>query len=179
MLSNAIRSTALGRVGNRAVLRSIKSPVQFQKHLSTQKPSNSRSVARTTLIGLAIGLPVLYLAYGYSAPTKKQQTSVDVLNEALFDWKSRVAKPYTLEEAEAWLKAGEKVEHGPQGSGIKKWYTASRPSNAICEDNYVEARYQIPSNGEASSPQPWFFWGIFDGHAYVILVPFRASACTN
>ena len=69
-------------------------------------------------------------------------------------------RQFGLEDAEAWLRENESSKEGPPGSGVQKWYTATRPSNARCEDNLVVA--QCPVSGDSTTP--WLFWGIFDGH---------------
>lgn len=173
---NALRLTKFGATTRQTVVRSFNYPIHLQRRLITEKSTHSIPVRksnkfRATVAGLAIVLPAIYFSgyfsgfeYTYTTTSNEQLPAISVLDNDSLDWKSKALKPITVEKAEAWLKEGEKAEKGSKGSGVREWYTTSRPSNAICEDNFVETRYRIPSPGDAST-QPWQFWGVFDGHA--------------
>jgi hypothetical protein len=57
--------------------------------------------------------------------------------------KGKAVKPFTIAEANIWLREEQSSHKGPSVSGVESWDIARRPSNAICEDNLVTAHVGV------------------------------------
>ena len=139
---------------------------------STQgAPSGSIYRSKTFLAGatLLIGAP---LGYSYSKsysnlPETLSNKKLGDLYEGSLDWKGKALPPCTMKDVEAWLVKEQSIHQGMASSGVREWHCSRHPSNTPGEDELVTSRVKLPrSFGEGS--QPWMFWGVFDGHVYIL-----------
>jgi hypothetical protein len=80
-------------------------------------------------------------------------------DEASVDGMQKIAKAFTMEAIDSWLRKEESTQKGALGSGIRSWSAVRCASNPLCEDNYVASQRIV-----SGSSKPWSFWGVFDGH---------------
>jgi hypothetical protein len=130
------------------------------RRFSTQKTTKSflNSGKFGNIAPFIIGFPAGWYAYDYVHPPESSPHPHDFYEGSL-DWKGKAVKPFTITDANLWLRKEQSSHKGPPGSGVKSWDIVRCPSNAICEDNLVTAQCAIPR-----ATKPWLFWGVFDGH---------------
>jgi pyruvate dehydrogenase phosphatase len=84
----------------------------------------------------------------------------------------RVLEMLTPEQATQKLRKNEESYLVNRGKGVVRYDVVQVPSNSPIEDDHAEKIVEIPasvsavSDGEPSSD--WMFWGVFDGHSYVM-----------
>jgi hypothetical protein len=138
---------------------------QYSTHTTTLQSKSLRAAA----IGLAIGLPAGFAAHQSKGSSEVSTTrSGSGFYQGSSIWKGQAVKPFTLDDVAVWLRNEESSHQGPSGSGVRSWYSVRCASNSPCEDNYVTAH--VPVSGKTKD-HPWLFWGVFDGHKYVM--PFK------
>lgn len=54
-----------------------------------------------------------------------------------------------------------------RGRGVLRYDLVQLPSNNPIEDDHAEKIVEVPSRADAD-PSDWMFWGVFDGHSYVM-----------
>ena len=147
------------RVAHRQLFRTFQACRNYSSAPKLNLPVYKSNIARVAAAGLVFSIPAgLLIRKSYN--DVPQTPSLSEFHIGSLDWKGKSVKQFGLRDAEAWLRENESLKEGPSGSGILKWYTATRPSNARCEDNLVVAQCLVSGD----STTPWLFWGIFDGH---------------
>jgi pyruvate dehydrogenase phosphatase len=82
----------------------------------------------------------------------------------------KVLEMLTPEQATQKLRRNEESYFVGRGKGVVRYDVVQIPSNDPIEDDHSEKIIELPSNTAAASnaASDWMFWGVFDGHAYVL-----------
>ena len=89
------------------------------------------------------------------------------------DYGRKVIEMLTPEQATAKLRKTEESWIVGRGQGVVRYDVVQIPSNDPIEDDHAEKIIEVPQNlaatdnGAASTD--WMFWGVFDGHRYIVL----------
>lgn len=90
------------------------------------------------------------------------------------DLSSQVLEMLTPEQATAKLRRNEKSYLVGRGRGVVRYDVVQVPSNNPIEDDHAEKIVEVPQTvtppQDGSSSSDWMFWGLFDGHRYVLKV---------
>ncbi|RFU33780.1 hypothetical protein B7463_g2543, partial [Scytalidium lignicola] len=131
------------------------------RQLSTQKAKQSsyKSGQYKSALYFLIGIPAGWYTYDY-IQCPEALVNPHEFYQGPYEWKGKAVKPFTITDANLWLRKEQSSHNGPSGSGVKSWDIVRCASNSPCEDNLVTAQCSIPSQ-----QKEWLFWGVFDGHA--------------
>lgn len=84
------------------------------------------------------------------------------------DGKGRhVLEMLTPEQATDKLRQNESSFLINRGQGVFRYDIVQLASNSPIEDDHAEKIVEMPSP-QGQSKNDWMFWGVFDGHAYVL-----------
>jgi hypothetical protein len=155
MLPRSARPILVQHLSKMTRLWSTSFSIQKAAHMPFYKSKSFRA----TTIGLIIGVPAGFLFHGIY-PVVPHTTPIHDFYMGSLEWKGKAVKPYSPDDATAWLQKEQSSHKGPSGSGVKSWDISRRPSNSICEDNLVTAQCVVSGNQN----KPWLFWGAYDGH---------------
>jgi len=86
----------------------------------------------------------------------------------------KVLEMLTPEQATLKLRRNEESYLVGRGQGVVRYDVVQIPSNDPIEDDHVEKIIELPQGLASSVPGQssmgdWMFWGVFDGHSYVLL----------
>jgi len=87
----------------------------------------------------------------------------------------QVLEMLTPDQATQVLRRNEESYFVGRGKGVVRYDVVQIPSNNPIEDDHSEKIIEIPqalatATGARSSGSDWMFWGVFDGHSYVLLL---------
>jgi len=93
----------------------------------------------------------------------------------------KVLEMLTPEQATLKLRRNEESYLVGRGQGVVRYDVVQIPSNDPIEDDHVEKIIELPQGLAGSTPgqnsvSDWMFWGVFDGHSYVLLYHLRKCA---
>ncbi len=81
----------------------------------------------------------------------------------------KVLEMLTPEQATQKLRRNEESYLVGRGKGVVRYDVVQSPSNDPIEDDHTEQIVEVPQiAGEDGTSSDWMFWGVFDGHSYVI-----------
>lgn len=82
----------------------------------------------------------------------------------------RIVEMLTPEQATQKLRKSEQSYNVNRGQGVTRYDYVQLPSNDPIEDDHAEKIVQVPSRSKdaAGEESDWMFWGVFDGHSYVL-----------
>lgn len=89
----------------------------------------------------------------------------------------KVLEMLTPEQATQKLRRNEESYLVGRGQGVVRYDVVQIPSNDPIEDDHVEKIIELPTALAAAqnTKSDWMFWGVFDGHSYVVVLP--AESC--
>lgn len=83
----------------------------------------------------------------------------------------KVLEMLTPGQATQKLRRNEESYLVGRGNGVVRYDVVQIPSNDPIEDDHVEKILEVPKGLAGSDPSSdWMFWGVFDGHSYVIVL---------
>jgi pyruvate dehydrogenase phosphatase len=84
----------------------------------------------------------------------------------------RILEMLTPEQATQKLRKNDESYLVSRGQGVVRYDITQVPSNSPIEDDHAEKIVEVPqatSGAQDGSPSSdWMFWGVFDGHSYVV-----------
>lgn len=84
----------------------------------------------------------------------------------------RVIEMLTPEQATQKLRKNDESYLVSRGQGVVRYDITQVPSNSPIEDDHAEKIVEVPQTTsgaqDGSANSDWMFWGVFDGHSYVI-----------
>jgi pyruvate dehydrogenase phosphatase len=84
----------------------------------------------------------------------------------------RILEMLTPDQATLKLRKNEESWFIGRGKGVVRYDVVQIPSNDPIEDDHAEKIIQVPdtvaATGDGSGSSDWMFWGVFDGHRYVL-----------
>lgn len=85
----------------------------------------------------------------------------------------KVLEMLTPEQATQKLRRNEESYFVGRGQGVVRYDVVQIPSNDPIEDDHSEKIVEVPQAVSSSTPDhnassDWMFWGVYDGHRYVI-----------
>jgi pyruvate dehydrogenase phosphatase len=84
----------------------------------------------------------------------------------------KVIEMMTPEQVTKKLRTNEESYLIGRGKGVVRYDVVQIPSNDPIEDDHAEKIIEVPqttaATDDGSSTSDWMFWGVFDGHRYVI-----------
>lgn len=66
------------------------------------------------------------------------------------------------------LRKMEESYHVNRGKGVLRYDLVQLPSNSPIEDDHAEKIVEVPARPDTGAGSDWMFWGVFDGHSYVL-----------
>ena len=87
-----------------------------------------------------------------------------------------VLEMLTSEQATERLRQHEQSFFVERGKGVARYDLVQLASNNPIEDDHVEKVVEVPekiSAADGAGRPDWMFWGVFDGHRYGVIYPFR------
>lgn len=79
-----------------------------------------------------------------------------------------VVEMLTPEQSTQKLRKMEESYFINRARGVLRYDLVQLPSNNPIEDDHAEKIVEVPSRAEAQPGSDWCFWGVFDGHSYVL-----------
>jgi pyruvate dehydrogenase phosphatase len=84
----------------------------------------------------------------------------------------RMLEMLTPDQATLKLRKNEESWFIGRGKGVVRYDVVQIPSNDPIEDDHAEKIIQVPdtvaATGDGSNSSDWMFWGVFDGHRWVL-----------
>jgi len=124
-------------------------------YASTAKPSTDAAPTRNVLV---IGADELHTGtFVGEGPISKEVDNAG----------RRVVEMLTGDQATQKLRNSQESYFVNRGQGVVRYDLVQLPSNDPIEDDHAEKIVEVPGK-ESFDNSDWMFWGVFDGHSYVL-----------